>query len=271
MILVDPPVWRARERVWSHLASDTSYDELHDFAERVGLHPFSYDGDHYDVPADRYDEVVAAGAVPTSARELLRAISAAGLRFRKRRGERPVAALPNGLRRYLPVEHRLDLVLSGTAPPPASTIAVVTFVFDDAGHLLLLHSPRRSAWEGPGGWVEPGERAWQAAAREVAEETGLRLADEQIEPCGYERIHLYEEHTHGYGAGRLLPTSHIALFQARATGRAPTSDAGPEGHPLAWCDPLTVQSRCGDAAWWPILARLLRADGSQTWRARSVT
>ena len=39
--------------------SDTSLTELHDFAERVRLPRRLFDEDHYDVPAERYDEVVA--------------------------------------------------------------------------------------------------------------------------------------------------------------------------------------------------------------------
>lgn len=89
-------MWPFRGRLFSHLASDTSIAELHDFAVRAGLHPRSYDGDHYDVPVERYDEVIAAGALPVTNRELLAAVRAAGLRFRKRRG-RPVASIPDGL------------------------------------------------------------------------------------------------------------------------------------------------------------------------------
>ena len=32
MILIDPPQVPSRGRLWSHLASDVSYDELHVFA-----------------------------------------------------------------------------------------------------------------------------------------------------------------------------------------------------------------------------------------------
>ena len=33
-MLVDPAVWPWRGQRWSHLVSDESYDELHDFAAR---------------------------------------------------------------------------------------------------------------------------------------------------------------------------------------------------------------------------------------------
>lgn len=80
MILVDPPTWPGWGRTWSHLVSDTSLAELHAMAARVGLPERLFDEDHYDVPVERYDDVVAAGAVPVSGGELIRALRASGLR-----------------------------------------------------------------------------------------------------------------------------------------------------------------------------------------------
>ena len=84
MILVDPPNAPGHGRLWSHLASDTSYDELHVFARAIGIPERGFDRDHYDVPAERYDAVVAAGAVPVTSRELIVRLHGAGLRRRKR-------------------------------------------------------------------------------------------------------------------------------------------------------------------------------------------
>ncbi len=84
MILIDPPLVPSRGRMWSHLASDTSYDELHAFARELGIPERGFDRDHYDVPDEWYDEAVAAGAVPVSSRELIMRLVAAGLRRRKR-------------------------------------------------------------------------------------------------------------------------------------------------------------------------------------------
>jgi hypothetical protein len=85
MILIDPPNAAGHGRLWSHLASDASYAELHAFARVVGIPERGFDRDHYDVPAEWYDEVVAAGATPVSSRELVRRLTAAGLRRRKGR------------------------------------------------------------------------------------------------------------------------------------------------------------------------------------------
>lgn len=69
--------------MWSHLASDTSYDELHTFAAVLEIPARGFDGDHYDIPAECYDRAVAAGAVPVRSRELVARLGAAGLRRRK--------------------------------------------------------------------------------------------------------------------------------------------------------------------------------------------
>ena len=86
-ILIDPPFWPAYGRLWSHLVSDVSYEELHAFATgELGYPRRAFQGDHYDIPADLYDIAVAAGALPVDCRELLSRLSAAGLRRRRPRG-----------------------------------------------------------------------------------------------------------------------------------------------------------------------------------------
>jgi len=82
-LLIDPPNSPGHGRMWSHLASDTSYDELHRFAQGLGIPQRGFDRDHYDIPAERYDSVVAAGAQPVSSRELIVRLRTAGLRRRK--------------------------------------------------------------------------------------------------------------------------------------------------------------------------------------------
>ena len=83
-LLIDPPNAAGHGRLWSHLASDTSYDELHAFARTLGIPPRGFDRDHYDIPSERYAAVVAAGAHPVPSRELVARVTAAGLRRRKR-------------------------------------------------------------------------------------------------------------------------------------------------------------------------------------------
>jgi hypothetical protein len=83
-VLIDTPVWPWRGRLWSHLVSDVSYEELHAFVAReLGIPRRAFQGDHYDIPEDLYAVAVAAGAQPVGARELLSRLLAAGLRRRK--------------------------------------------------------------------------------------------------------------------------------------------------------------------------------------------
>jgi ATP phosphoribosyltransferase regulatory subunit HisZ len=83
-LLIDTPVWPWRGRRWSHLVSDTDYDELHAFAaEHLGMPRRAFQGDHYDVPEELYAAAVAAGAEAVGCRELLQRLLAAGLRLRK--------------------------------------------------------------------------------------------------------------------------------------------------------------------------------------------
>jgi 8-oxo-dGTP diphosphatase len=59
---------------------------------------------------------------------------------------------------------------------PAPIVCAGAVVRDTAGRLLLVRRgrpPSQGLWSVPGGRVEPGESPEQAAAREVAEETGL--------------------------------------------------------------------------------------------------
>lgn len=84
MIFIDPPTWPGHGLLWSHLVSDTSYVELHDFAASVGIPPRAFERDHYDVIAERYEAVVAAGARPASSREIVGLLHRAGLRRRHR-------------------------------------------------------------------------------------------------------------------------------------------------------------------------------------------
>jgi hypothetical protein len=79
-ILVDPAIWRWRGRRWAHLASDTSYEELHAFGMRLGLRREWFQGDHYDVPDQVRAAAIELGALPVGSRELLRRLTAAGLR-----------------------------------------------------------------------------------------------------------------------------------------------------------------------------------------------
>ncbi|MDR6434948.1 putative metal-dependent HD superfamily phosphohydrolase [Paenarthrobacter nicotinovorans] len=80
-VYIDPPLWPAHGTVFSHLVSDSTLDELHAFAAAAGIPERAFDGDHYDVPERRYDDLVLAGAIPVEARILVRKLIASGLRI----------------------------------------------------------------------------------------------------------------------------------------------------------------------------------------------
>jgi hypothetical protein len=84
-VLVDPAVWPWEGRRWAHLVSDESYDELHAFAERLGIPQRAFQGDHYDIPTDYRERAIALGATPVPSRELVRRLVASGLRVRRAR------------------------------------------------------------------------------------------------------------------------------------------------------------------------------------------
>jgi hypothetical protein len=85
-VYIDPPTWPGHGRLWSHLVSDVSYDELHLFAADLGIPQRAFERDHYDLPSHRYADAVRAGAVEVSSREVVRLLYGAGLRRRKYAG-----------------------------------------------------------------------------------------------------------------------------------------------------------------------------------------
>jgi 8-oxo-dGTP diphosphatase len=67
------------------------------------------------------------------------------------------------------------MVLNAPLPPRDRHIAAATvFVRNPDGYILLINSPARG-WEMPGGIIEAGEDLHEGAAREVWEETGIRV------------------------------------------------------------------------------------------------
>ena len=97
-IYIDPPTWPAHGTVFSHLISDASLAELHEFAAAAGISERAFDRDHYDVPAHLYDELVQAGAKELSGAELTRTLIASGLRIPLK--ERPEKIRPRLLRAW---------------------------------------------------------------------------------------------------------------------------------------------------------------------------
>ncbi len=79
-VMLDPPLWPRHGRVWGHLVSDASLDELHAIARAAGIPERGFDRDHYDVPAESYALLVSLGVELVDSRTLVRRLRASGLR-----------------------------------------------------------------------------------------------------------------------------------------------------------------------------------------------
>jgi hypothetical protein len=184
-VLIDPPAWHAHGRAWSHLVSDTDLAELHAFASELGIPRRAFEGDHYDIPEERYAAVVAAGALEVSGRELLRSLTSAGLRMQKRLGDK-------GIARQLAVPlisgavADVDLFASSRPMDERRVFAAMVFLRDAAGDLAVVHSDRRQEWGSPGvgvwGLNPSGQRGPRAVRRRAS------TCTDDLRPCGYERF-----------------------------------------------------------------------------------
>ncbi|MBZ4409507.1 lipoyl(octanoyl) transferase LipB [Myxococcus sp. XM-1-1-1] len=121
------------------------------------------------------------------------------------------------------------------APPPMSTVsvAVVRGHGPEARVLLVRRRPERGGfWQILTGRVEPGESPAQAAARELEEETGLRLAPEDL------------HYQHAFAIGETLPPV-LARENGFAVQAPPDADVrlGPEHDTFEWVDVPTALER----------------------------
>jgi 8-oxo-dGTP diphosphatase len=107
-------------------------------------------------------------------------------------------------------------------PPVRCAGAVVR---DVRGRLLLVqraNDPSRGLWSLPGGRIEPGESAAEAAAREVYEETGLRV-----------------------DVGALVCTADLGPYVVddfAATVAGGSLEAGDDALDARWCTPEEVRA-----------------------------
>jgi 8-oxo-dGTP pyrophosphatase MutT (NUDIX family) len=151
---------------------------------------------------------------------------------------------------WVPVQHRFDLLISSTLPPPAQTTSAFVFLVDAAERTLFAEvgGERSRGWDVPGGHVDPGESAPEAAARELAEETGYHLDSAGLALLGSQRITLLAPAPAGY---RYPDIAHLVFFTARAAGIGqPTSPpAGSECTAAAWLTRDEVERVCADRPW----------------------
>ena len=152
-ILVDEATWPFRGDRWAHLVSDESFDELHRFAQQLGLRRLSFQGDHYDVPSGLRVDAIRHGAVSVTGRELVTSLRAAGLR--RPGGGQPwtrVLEIAAGARFDEAARARIDTVLAAHLAAERRR---------SVGEALASAAPTDPRLVGWGAWclTRPGEAA----------------------------------------------------------------------------------------------------------------
>jgi predicted metal-dependent HD superfamily phosphohydrolase len=178
-IYIDPPLWPAHGTHFSHLVSDASLDELHAFAAAAGIPERAFDGDHYDVPERRFDDLVAAGAVSVEGRVLVRRLIASGLRIPARRRNKSLKVpLLNRWEAIMPGHDALFLDLLDRWSEPHRHYHGCTHLLSVLEALDLLTEPA----EAPrtvllAAWFH--DAVYRGAA-DMDEEESARLAEERL-------------------------------------------------------------------------------------------
>jgi len=125
------------------------------------------------------------------------------------------------------------------------TVHVAVGVIVRDGRVLIARRPDTAHQGGllefPGGKVEPGETVQQALCREIAEETGLVLTEDSLEPVIGIR--------HDYG-------DKCVFLDVWSSHSAQGEPEGKEGQPVSWLAPEALKDEEFPAANRPIIRAL---------------
>ncbi|MEO1106117.1 MAG: NUDIX domain-containing protein, partial [Pseudomonadota bacterium] len=103
---------------------------------------------------------------------------------------------------------------------PPVTLGARCLVEDGAGRIVLVRHTYTPGWHFPGGAVDPGESAAEAASRELVEETGLQLDDQPV------LVSLYFNRA-------LARRDHVALFAWRLGEPVDDAELSAPAHEIA--------------------------------------
>jgi hypothetical protein len=245
---IDPPAWPAHGRLWSHLISDTSLVELHIFAAEAGLPRRACEGDHYDVPQERYAAVVAAGARPVAGRDLVRILQRSGLRIPKRRHERVLVSRSDAP--GMPAGGKVDVILSGQASPPVGTVEVRLLATADREFAVVRRED--GGLDLPSRAVTGGSEAAEEVRRLQFSLLGAVLPSALV---GYVR-NTVPGHAVGYHWP--VPRAAFPIFHCQAELARPPRPDGRDG--VHWLRQGSAERHLAGREWWPLVADLLRRD-----------
>lgn len=130
---------------------------------------------------------------------------------------------------------------------PEDRRAARVLLVDAQQRVLLLHGgdpdePDRGRWWiTPGGGIEPGESSTQAAVRELAEETGLRVGVDELGGVVHERVTEFRFAGRHYRQSEHYFLLRIGTHDVDADGPGAVADPGISGHRW-WSLPALAQT-----------------------------
>jgi 8-oxo-dGTP pyrophosphatase MutT (NUDIX family) len=114
---------------------------------------------------------------------------------------------------YMPRPNLTCVILTDMMPPANLTTTGFLVLLTDDDHVILANELQRARLEIPGGHIDPGENAIQAAIREAYEEVGVVATD--VKPIGYLRQVIHGEKPDGYQYP--YPISFQQFFMGKIT------------------------------------------------------